>query len=340
MKIRRVLNLEKLVLSSKSCLVLGPRGAGKTFYIKEFLSTIRTSIYINLLNSLELKKYLSAPSLIVLEIEEFLKKNSSVVVCVDEIQKIPELFDECQRAMNDFEEKITFILTGSSARKLKKNRANLLAGRALLVPFFNLSFLEVNFLENESSILQYGLLPMTFLEKDFEIKCAYLKSYVATYLKEEIIDEALTRRVDIFNQFLELAAQYNGQPLTYAKLAKQLGADERTLKIHYEILEDTMIIHTIPAWTQSIKRRLLTASKHYFFDNGILNSLRGELKTELKEGSFRFGALFENLIINEVIKIMKRGGEEFKLFHYRTDRGEEIDLIIQKITSLLRLLLK
>jgi predicted AAA+ superfamily ATPase len=129
---------------------------------------------------------------------------------------------------------------------------------------------------------------------------------------------------------LELAAQYNGQPLTYNKLAKQLGVDNRTLKTHYEILEDTMLIHTIPAWTQSVKRRLISSSKHYFFDNGVLNGLRSELKTEIKESSLRFGVLFENLIINEVVKVNQRLGEEFKIFHYRTDKGQEVDLILQK----------
>jgi predicted AAA+ superfamily ATPase len=149
-------------------------------------------------------------------------------------------------------------------------------------------------------------------------------------LKEEIIDEALTRKVDVFARFLELAAQYNGQIFTYSKLAKELRIDERTLKTHYEILEDTMIINTIPAWTQSEKKRLQSSSKHYFFDNGVLNALRGELKTELNQRNFRYGQLFENFVINEIIKINFRLGGDYKLYHYRTDKGNEIDLIMQK----------
>ena len=330
LKIQRVNRINYYVENNKSSLVLGPRGTGKSFFLRDFLATYSNYFYIDLLNSVELQKYLMAPELLYKEIETNLKINKQLIVCIDEIQKNVSLFNECHRIIEDFQSKVIFILTGSSARKLKKNKANLLAARALLVSFSNLSYNEISFLDNLDSILQYGLLPVSFIEKKSDLKIDYLKTYVATYLKEEIIDEALTRKVENFFRFLELAAQYNGQIFTYSKLAKELHVDDRTLKTHYEILEDTMIINTIPAWTHSEKRRLQSSSKHYFFDNGVLNAFRGDLKLELNERSFRYGQLFENLMINEIIKMNHRHGNDYKLFHYRTDNGHEIDLILQK----------
>jgi predicted AAA+ superfamily ATPase len=330
MRIQRLNKIKYYINNNKSCLILGPRGTGKSYYLNELLATENNIFRINLLNNLEFRKYFPTPELLYDEVQENLKTYSRLIIYIDEIQKIPQLFDECHRALEKFSDQVIFILTGSSARKLKRNKANLLAARALLVSFSSLSYNEINFPENEKKIVQYGLLPMAFIEQKEEFVQDYLKTYVATYLKEEIIDEALTRKVEVFNLFLELAAQYNGQPLNFSKIAKQLKIDVRVLKTHYEILEDTMIIHTVAAWSNSVKKRLLLSSKHFFFDNGILNALRLELKTEIKASTIRYGFLFENLLVNEVIKINQRLGDEFKIFHYRTETGQEVDLILQK----------
>ncbi len=178
--------------------------------------------------------------------------------------------------------------------------------------------------------MQYGTLPKSFIEKDIELVEDYLRTYTHIYLKEEIQQESLTRNIDIFSRFLEFAAFENGHPVNYSKIGKQLGISLKTVQGHYQILEDTLIITKIPAWTFSIRKQMIKMPKYYFFDNGVLNSLTGELKTELKESSYRFGNLFENLVINEIIRYNTLMKFDYRLYHYRTNHGMEIDLILQK----------
>lgn len=178
--------------------------------------------------------------------------------------------------------------------------------------------------------MQYGTLPTAFLEKDIDLVENYLRTYTHIYLKEEIQQESLTRNIEIFARFLEFAAFENGNPINYSKIAKQLGVSLKTVQGHYQILEDTLIVTKIPAWTFSIRKQMIQMPKYYFFDNGVLNSLTGELKTDLKESSYRFGNLFENLVINEIIRYNILMEFDFKLYHYRTNHGSEIDIILQK----------
>ncbi|ETR68866.1 MAG: AAA+ superfamily ATPase [Candidatus Magnetoglobus multicellularis str. Araruama] len=159
----------------------------------------------------------------------------------------------------------------------------------------------------------------------------YLKTYAHLYLKEEVLQESIVRNIEGFGRFLEFAAFINGSPVNYTKLARQVGLSNRTIKGYFQILEDTLLVHKIPAWTYSVKKQIQKSAKFYFFDNGLLNALKGELKTDLKEASFRFGHLFENMIINEIIKYNILNNYDYKIYHYRTNHNLEIDLIVQKI---------
>lgn len=328
--IDRKTRIEKFLEKRKSILVVGPRGSGKSIYLNHTIPDTKNLIKINLLETDTFKKYLSSPEVLRKEVEYGVERHKQLSVFIDEIQKIPALLDEIHLLIEKYKDKILFVLTGSSARKLKRNNANLLAGRVLFVPFYTFSIEEIDIKKNLNNALQYGLLPQVFLEEDNEIKIEILKTYTGTYLKEEIMQEALVRNIEGFNKFLEFAAFNNTAQVNYTKLSKQVKISDQSIKLHYQILIDTLIANRIPAWTYSTKKQLQLASKYYFFDNGILNSLTGELKTELKESSFRYGKLFENFVVNEIIKYNDVHGYNYNIFHYKTNHGQEIDLIIQK----------
>ncbi len=147
-------------------------------------------------------------------------------------------------------------------------------------------------------------------------------------MKEEVQQEALVRNLESFAHFLEYAAAKDGQIVNYSAIARQINCASQTVKEYYKILEDTLIAISIPAFFKSIKKQLQHAPKYYFFDNGVANALRGELSTEIKESSFRFGQLFENLVVNELIKYRERHSIDCHVYHYRTNNGAEIDLIL------------
>ncbi|KPA15668.1 ATPase AAA [Candidatus Magnetomorum sp. HK-1] len=329
--IKRINKIEKFLKAKKSLLILGPRGSGKTYYIKILSKSMGLNFfYIDLLETDTYRKYLISPSLLRKEIEFKMQSMNILYIFIDEIQKIPALFSEIHKIIEDYKKKCIFILTGSSARKLKSKNVDLLSGRALYIPFFPFNLQEIDFNLNLLKILQFGTLPDAFLEEDIEIVIEYLKTYTHLYLKEEILQESIVRNIEGFGRFLELAAFVNGSPVNFTKMSRQIGISSKTIKEYFQILEDTLLIHRIPAWTYSIKKQIQKSSKYFFFDNGLLNSLKGELKTELKESSYRFGHLFENMVINEIIKVNTLNNYDYKLYHYRTNHNLEIDLIVQK----------
>jgi len=327
---KRVTKIQELVKKNQSVLILGPRGTGKSYYVNNLLRSYNDKIIIDLLETTAYEDFLKDPGLLSKIVTYKLETSTQLVVFIDEIQRVPALLNEVHRLIEDSEKDIIFILTGSSARKLRKSHANLLAGRAVFVPFFPFSMMEVDLLKSFEKAMQYGTLPKAFLETDTYLLQQYLRTYTHIYLKEEIEQEALTRNIDIFARFLEFAAFDNGNPVNYTKIARQLGVSPKTVQGHFQILEDTLIVTKIPAWTFSIRKQMIQMPKYYFFDNGVLNSLTGELKTELKQASYRYGRLFENLVINEIIRYNIIMEFDYNLYHYRTNNGAEIDLILQK----------
>jgi uncharacterized protein len=328
--IKRISEVEKLIKKKSSVLLLGPRGTGKSFYINDLLKSYTSPLCFNLLEAETYLTFLRAPGHLGKAVEYQLRHCDSCLVFVDEIQKVPSLLDEVHHLIELHKERITFILTGSSARKLKRSQANLLAGRAIFVGFYPLNHLEIDIHRDLEKALQYGTLPTAFVEEDEYIIQKYLKTYTHMYLKEEIQEESLTRNIEAFAQFIELAAFENGNPINYSKIAKQVGVSLKTIQAHYQILVDTLLFTRIPAWTNSIRKQLIQMPKYYIFDNGVLNALTGEIRAELIESSYRYGNLFENLVVNEIIRYNSLSGRDYALFHYRTNNGVEIDLIIQK----------
>ena len=328
--IKRYTKIDELIAKNQSVLVLGPRGTGKSFYINNLLSNRTNKLVIDLLGAEAFSKFLKHPEQLSKQVEYQLNNSEQLLVFIDEVQRVPELLNEVHQLIEFHHERIQFILTGSSARKLRRSHANLLAGRAIYIPFYPFNNHEIDLLTCFDKIMQFGTLPKAFLENDPDLIDNYLRSYTHVYLKEEIQQESLTRNIEAFSRFLEFAAFENGQPINYSKIAKQIGVSLKTVQGHYQILEDTLIAVKIPAWTFSIRKQLLKMPKYYFFDNGVLNSLTGELRTELKESSYRFGRLFENFVVNEIIRYNTLMGFDYNLYHYRTNHGTEIDLILQK----------
>jgi len=335
--ISRIYNYKKYIQSGYSLLILGPRGSGKSLYFRDLLNSLNVDyLLIDLLSQREYLRYLSQPSLLQMEVIAKLKQRSQseikgrLIVFIDEIQLIPELTSEVHKLIQDYQNQLVFILTGSSARKLKRKNANLLAGRALSFPFLPLTQEEIAFEPVLDMLVQFGTLPACYLEKDTELKQLYLSSYTNTYLQQEISQEAAVRNLPTFNRFLELAAQQNSAIVNYSKLARVLGIAPNTVRGYYQILEDTLLITRVPAWTHSVKKQLIAGDKIFFFDNGVLNTLLGQLRMDISRSSTIFGMLFENLIVNEIIRYNFIHNLNHSLYHYRTNHGQEIDLIVQQ----------
>lgn len=307
---KRDLNLLNL-LRKKSHFLFGPRAVGKSSLVSDQLSN---SSVIDLLQAKNFRRYLREPGLIA----QIQPQNNLIVI--DEIQKVPELLDEVHRLI--VKEKITFLLTGSSARKLKRGGANLLAGRAWWAELFPLTYSEIDDFSLKT-YLNTGGLPAIYNNEFYEEE---LKAYTSLYLKEEVLEEALVRRIVEFSEFLDLMALSCGEEINYQSLASDCGVSPNTIKNYLQILKDTLIGFELPAFTKSKKRKAISRSKFYYFDVGVTNSLanRGEInfKSEL------FGKAFEQFILQEVRAYNSYSRKDQKLSYWRTTSQFEVDLII------------
>jgi predicted AAA+ superfamily ATPase len=321
----------KFLRAQKSVLVLGPRGSGKTSYLGELVRGLPGELLsIDLLRKSSFDRYLRQPEILSQEVESALSTSQQLTVFIDEIQKLPFLLDEIHRLIELHKPNVTFLLTGSSARKLKRENANLLAGRALSVEFFPLGIDEFDFESSEARVLEYGTLPEVFFQDDQILRREFLRTYVGTYLDEEINREADVRNLPAFAQFLELVAVDNGMPVNYRKISRAVGIADVTVKDYYEVLVDTLIAYRIPAWIHSIRGQLTKAPKFYLFDNGIINALTSEFSAELRPSTNRFGKLFENFVVTQIVQQLSKARSDLKLYHYREQGGREIDLVLQK----------
>jgi predicted AAA+ superfamily ATPase len=313
-----------LTAQKHSFFLFGPRQVGKTFLIKH---TLKPDLFLNLLSHQEYMRYAKDPSILSQEAKSLRKGDAQVVI--DEIQRAPELLNEVQLIMSDVPG-MQFIMTGSSARKLRRAGVNLLGGRAITVHLYPLTHEELGaeFLLEEA--LRFGTLPHIFLEKDIVEKGKLLKSYVETYLKEEIQQEALTRNIPAFARFLELAAFENGNILNFQRLASEVGVHAKTIKEYFQILEDTLLGFMVEPYHKSHRTRIVSHPKFYFFDTGVISALRGELASELIEGSPPYGKAFECWAINEIRRMLDYRNHDAKMSFFRTTDGAEVDVILER----------
>jgi uncharacterized protein len=325
----RALNLDRILGKKNSVLLLGARGVGKTLLAKAFVKTRADALCIDLLQFDAYSRYLKDPSYLRLEIESALLKRSAkapFLVFIDEIQRVPELLNEIHGLIESHKGRLQFLLTGSSARKLKRSGANLLAGRALGARLHPLSSLEVELPLAE--VLRFGSLPGIALDQ--EMPELALRTYVETYLKEEIMQEALVRKVQAFARFLEIAGQYHGDVVNGAEIAKAAGVSTPTVLEYFQVLEDTLLLHRLPGWNESVRKQLRTTPKMYLFDNGVANALRGELSVPLSSRTGRFGKLFEAWIVQEAFRYNDYLGLELSFSYWRTNSDMEVDLIVSR----------
>ncbi len=307
----------RLSLPDRSFFLFGPRSTGKTTWLREVLGGAR---WYNLLQESETVRLLRDPGLLSRE-SQALAPGSWVVI--DEVQRLPNLLDEVHDLLSRYP--LRFALTGSSARKLKRGRANLLAGRAVTRRFFPLVAAEMDFALDVDDLLQFGSLPRIRLERDPRSKIDLLEAYGETYLTEEIRAEALVKNLGSFARFLEVAALMNGQTTNVSTIARDAGVARPTVQGYFDVLVDTLIATWLPAFRPRARIREVAHPKFYFFDPGVVRSLGRRLHEPLERAER--GPLLETYVLHELrayINDSNCGGE---LSYWRTAAGVEVDFV-------------
>jgi uncharacterized protein len=310
--------------SKNSFFLFGARGTGKTHLLKERYAD--TSWYIDLLNPEEARKYLLQPTLLVQELAA--RKPKPEWIIIDEVQKAPGLLDLVHQRIETDKQK--FILCGSSARKLKRGAANLLAGRAFVYNLYPLTAKEIGGQFSLHEALQWGTLPKLLEYTNSDDKKEFLRAYANTYLKEEILQEQIIRNLEPFQRFLPIAAQMAGKVINYSNIALDAGTSVPTIQSYFQILEDTLLGFTLPQFHESIRKRQRSNPKFYFFDSGIQRALSDELNVSINPRTFQYGHFFEHFVINEINRLQSYYRKDYRLSYILTAAGVEIDLIIER----------
>jgi predicted AAA+ superfamily ATPase len=313
-----------------SYFLFGARGTGKSTLLNSLYGVEskprKDTLYLNLLDPSVEEDYQRNP----LRLKEIITENPQITrVILDEIQKVPTLLDLIHSLMEKHKH-IQYIMTGSSARKLKRGGANLLGGRAFSMRLHPFSFLEAPNGSNLNELLSWGTLPKIYEYDTPEDRVRFLRTYTQIYLKEEIQLEQLVRELQRFRQFLELSAQLNGEILNFLNITHQSGIDEKTIARYFEILVDTMVGFLLEPYDESVRARQSQKPKFYLFDTGIYRYLSQLTNNKLHFGSSEFGRLFEQFIVCECFRLNDYFEKDYKFYYLRTKDGAEIDLIVKK----------
>ena len=317
MQFQRAVDLRRRV-ERKSHFLLGPRQTGKSTLIQEQFGGVKT------FDLLETETYLAlnrAPH----KLRESCSRKDRLVV-IDEIQRIPALLDEVQLLIE--REGLRFLLTGSSARKLRRSGVNLLGGRARSLHFHPLVSQELGEHLDLARALNHGLLPSIYLSDEPEQD---LRAYTGTYLREEIAAEGLTRNVPSFARFLEVAALCSGQVLNYTKVANDAQVARATVQTYFEILRDTLLGFDLPVLSETRRRKATATAKFYLFDPGVTRHLRNSGAIQAR--SPEFGHAFEGFLFHEL-----RSWTDYhaapELCYWRSLTGYEVDFIVARHTAI------
>jgi predicted AAA+ superfamily ATPase len=300
-----------------SFLLLGPRGTGKSTWIQE---SIPADLAIDLLESDRFLELSRAPSLL-RKMCEPLKESAWVVI--DEIQKVPGLLDEVHALYQ--KKKLRFAITGSSARKLKKSHANLLGGRLLDLQFYPLNVVELGNAFDLNSCLHYGSLPG--VASDYSKSVPRLASYLTTYLRQEILEEAVVRSLDPFRRFLDVVGLTNGQLLNKESIARESQVKRTTVDHYFGILEDTLLGTMVSAWSPGLKTKESRHPKFYLFDPGVVSATAGLLNQPL-ESAF-LGFQLETFVLGQLRAYLSQTFKILPIHHYTINGSYDIDFIIQ-----------
>ena len=318
---------EQLSKTKKSILLLGPRQVGKSTLLLQF----NPSVSINLADEGQYRDHLRDPGLLRRLVEGATGKGP---ILIDEVQRYPSMLNTVQALVD--EKRRSFLLSGSSARKLRHGHANLLPGRIFNHTLFPLTYWELGKNFNLDKALKIGTLPEIYLE---DYGTDLLRNYIDTYLREEIQAEALARNLESFSRFIDLAAVVSGSIINYSQLASDSEIPKETLRRFYDILFDTLMIHRIPGYTD-IKgpRKAIQKEMVLFFDMGVKN---GILKLERNQFTdTESGKLFEQWFILQLIAFSSYYNKGWKFYYYRDDRKTEVDLILDLGSKLIALEIK
>lgn len=308
--------LDSTFFSDENMFLFGARQTGKTSLLLEKFPEAK---FYDLLESNTYERLQRNPSLLRQDLEMCAE---GTLVIIDEVQLIPALLNEIQWLI--VRKNLHFIMSGSSARKLRRSGANMLGGRAtlnLLYPFVSAELPDFDLVK----AVNQGMLPRHYLAHGDKY-WSMIQAYVSVYLKEEIKAESLVRNLSTFNRFLEIAALTDGEMVSYNNIAQDCGIDAKTVKEYFAILEETLIGYMIPAFSKTVKRKLRQSPKFYYFDVAIPNYLLS--RRNLKPGSADFGHAFEHLVIQEIIAYLGYHKIENALSYWHTYNDYEVDTVL------------
>ena len=308
-QIGRALELAAL-LEKKSYFLLGPRQTGKTTLIRNQLPG---AVVYDLLDSSVFLALSQDPSRLAEELSPDTK-----LVAIDEIQRLPELLNEVHRLIE--QRGVRFLLTGSSARKLRRGGVNLLGGRARTRYLHPLTWAELGEHFDLARAIAAGTLPSIYFSDD---AAADLIAYTGTYLQQEVVAEGATRNVPAFSRFLKVAALCNGTIVNFTNVSNDAQVPRTTVYEYFEILKDTLLLFELPAWRRSVRRKPIASSKYYFFDVGVVGALQGR---QVCPGTPEFGAALETWLMHELTAYSDyRSGEPLR--YWRSTSGFEVDFM-------------
>ena len=306
-----------MVLPERSFFLFGPRGTGKSTWLRQVLPEAR---WYDLLHSDVYLRLLADPSAFRREVEAV---PPGTWVVVDEVQRVPALLNEVHSLIARHGRRWTFALCGSSARKLKRADANLLAGRVVNRSFFPLVWAEAGGAVPVDDILRFGLLPA--VRQDPAAAVDILDAYAANYLREEIQQEALTRDLASFARFLGVAALLNGQVVNVANIARESSVPRPTVQRYFDVLVDTLVGQWLPAWQPRLKVRERAHPKFYLFDCGVVRAAAGRLREPLHDSER--GTALETWMLHEIRAYLAQAGAGGGLSYYRSPAGVEVDFV-------------
>ncbi|MBI3535074.1 MAG: ATP-binding protein [Deltaproteobacteria bacterium] len=309
----RVLNV-----SEDHFFLFGPRGTGKSYWLKE---KFPHSLYLDLLDGALYRTLLATPE----RIDDMIPPNYSGVVVLDEIQRVPLLLNEIHRLIEGRAKTqgLLFAMTGSSARKLRRKGVNLLAGRALTCRMHPMTALELGKDFNLTRTLRYGCLPRVLLSKNPK---DFLESYVTTYLREEVQQEGLVRNLEGFSRFLEAASFSQGSPLNISSISSDCAVGRKAVEDYFQILEDLLLATRLQVFTRRAKRKLISAPKFYYFDLGVYRTIRPK---GLLDSDFEVdGPSLETLVYQELKALNDYLHSGYAISYWRTTEDHEVDFIL------------
>ncbi len=311
---------------NRSYFLFGARNTGKSTLVGQSCDPDKT-LTINLLDVEQEERFSKNPSELIAIVRALPKQVTHVVI--DEIQKIPALLSITHLLMEE-NKKLCFVLTGSSARKLKQSGVNLLAGRAFVYHLYPFSCFELGDQFNLDDALSFGTLPKIYTCETNADKQQFLSAYAQTYLKEEIWYEHLIRKLDPFRRFLEVSAQMNGKIINMSEIAKDVGVDDKTISSYFSLLEDTLVGFMLEPFQHSFRKRLRAQPKFYYFDTGVVRSLSRQLSVPLSPSTSAYGDAFEHYIILECVRLASYYYPEYRFSFLKTKDDAEVDLVVER----------